>query len=91
MGQISEGVCTGRLHTEFRFDSIGMSTLKFKRGDIYHRIAARGNYTLCGLKVSRISVGGVNPGDTSEQVPPSDEAELLCKHCERIERQEPTG
>jgi hypothetical protein len=68
-----------------------MSTLKFKRGDIYHVIASRGNYTLCGLKVSRMNAGGANLGDTDERPPASAEGELLCKHCERIERQEATG
>ena len=62
-----------------------MDISRFKRGEIYHLIAERGNYTLCGL---RISVFNTPTKRFSHDKPTGEgESETLCKHCERIEKQ----
>jgi len=63
--------------------SKGMSNSKTRRGDIYHLLAERGNYTLCGLRIRPLSP------DTRRSPDEKSPGETLCKHCERIDKQGP--
>jgi len=58
-----------------------MSNSRIKRGEIYHLVPERGNYTLCGLRISLINTPTKKFGQDKEP------GEFLCKHCERIEKQ----
>lgn len=60
-----------------------MSNSRIKRGEIYHLVAERGNYTLCGLRIGLLNIAARKPADGNAQV-----RESLCKHCERIEKQD---
>jgi hypothetical protein len=53
---------------------------------IYHLMPDSGNYTLCGLRISRLPLGTKLPGNLQlvEKPPPS---KTICKHCERIKGQ----
>jgi len=54
---------------------------------VYHLMPRRGgDYTLCGLRVSRIPSGEKTAGTLQvvEAVPPG---KTICKHCERIKTQ----
>jgi len=63
-----------------------MSNSKIKRGEIYHLVAERGNYTLCGLRISLLNLSTRKLGD--DKAPVLGQRESLCKHCERIEKQD---
>jgi len=54
--------------------------------EIYHLMPPNGNYTLCGLRVSRLSVDTRFAGylQLVDKVPPG---KTMCKHCERIRSQ----
>jgi len=58
-----------------------MSTAKAKKGEIYHLVAERGNYTLCGLRIRAFSP------DTRKSPDEKSPIDSLCKHCERIDKQ----
>ena len=62
-----------------------MSNSKIKRGEIYHLPAERGNYTLCGLRISIFHLPTETFNGEEEE---SSERGTLCKHCERIEKQD---
>ena len=64
---------------------ICMSNSRIKRGEIYHLPAERGNYTLCGLRLGLLNLPKRFTEDEEES---SSESGTLCKHCERIEKQE---
>ena len=53
---------------------------------IYHLVPTNGNYTLCGLRFSRLPFGAKLPANLQlvEKVPPS---KTICKHCDRIKNQ----
>jgi len=63
-----------------------MSNSRIKRGEIYHLVAERGNYTLCGLRISLFNIPAKKIGDDKEPV--FSQRESLCKHCKRIEKQD---
>lgn len=65
---------------------ICMSKSRIKRGEIYHLVAERGNYTLCGLRISLFNIPARKLGD--DEAPALEPRESLCKHCERIEKQD---
>jgi hypothetical protein len=65
---------------------ITMSDAGLKKGEIYHLVAERGNYTLCGLRTSPFNVAIKRV--SADKKTSSKEIGNLCKHCERIERQE---
>lgn len=62
-----------------------MSDAGLKKGEIYHLVAKRGNYTLCGLRVSPFNLP---VRTTADKETSTSESGDLCKHCERIDRQE---
>jgi hypothetical protein len=62
-----------------------MSNSKIKRGQIHHLPAERGNYTLCGLRIRTSRLATKSFADDEEE---SSESGSLCKHCERIEKQD---
>jgi len=64
---------------------ICMASSKIKRGVIYHLPADRGNYTLCGLRIGLLNLPKRFTGGKEES---SSEGGALCKHCERIEKQD---
>ena len=53
--------------------------------EIYHRVQPAGTYTLCGLRVSRITSERANTLQLVTQVPNN---LTMCKHCERIRGQD---
>jgi hypothetical protein len=63
-----------------------MSDSRIKRGEIYHLMAERGNYTLCGLRIRLFNL--MTKSFTGEEEESSSESRALCKHCERIEKQD---
>jgi hypothetical protein len=72
-------------HGPIMTECICMSSSRIRKGDIYHLVAERGNYTLCGLRISPFNLA--KKKDDSETETSSSASELLCKHCERIEKQ----
>jgi len=63
-----------------------MSNSRIKTGgEIYHLPAERGNYTLCGLRLGLLNLLKRIIDDKEES---SGESGTLCKHCERIEKQD---
>jgi hypothetical protein len=54
--------------------------------EIYHLVPASGDYTLCGLRISRVPLGAKMQGNLQrvEEVPQN---KTVCKHCERINNQ----
>ena len=67
---------------------IRMSITKVKTGGIHHLVSQRGNYTLCGLKVRPFASGKTKVKADHETSESAVGNELLCKHCERIEKQD---
>ena len=63
---------------------IGMSNSRTKR-EIYHLQAERGNYTLCGLRLGLLNLSKRFTDDEEESLSKDG---TLCKHCERIEKQD---
>jgi hypothetical protein len=53
--------------------------------DIYHRVQAAGGYTLCGLRVSRVRSERANTLQLVTEVPNN---LTVCKHCDRIQKQD---
>lgn len=53
---------------------------------IYHLVPKGGNHTLCGLRISRVSIEAKLPGNLQlvAEVPAD---KTVCKHCERIKNQ----
>lgn len=66
--------------------AIGMGNSMIKKGEIYHLVAERGNHTLCGLRISMFSIPTKKVG--GEKGAAQEEGGSLCKHCERIDKQE---
>jgi len=54
--------------------------------DIYHLVTRGGQDTLCGLRVSRITFD--RTGNRLQLVYEMPDGRTICKHCERIQRQE---
>ena len=67
---------------------IRLSKAKPKIRGIHHLVDVRGNYTLCGLKLSRFASGKTRAESTNKVATPSTVDEPLCKHCQRIERRD---
>ena len=55
--------------------------------EIYHLVTRGGQDTLCGLKVSRIASD--RTGNRLQLVNELPHNRTICKHCERIQNQEP--
>ena len=56
--------------------------------DIYHLVQPRGEHTLCGLRISRVmSERKASTLQLVTELPPD---LTICKHCERIQKQEST-
>ena len=53
--------------------------------EIYHRVEPTGAYTMCGLRVSRITSEKGNTLQLVREVPNN---LTMCKHCERIRNQD---
>ena len=53
--------------------------------DIYHRVQPAGSYTFCGLRVSRVRSERANTLQLVSDVPNN---LTICKHCERIRKQD---
>jgi hypothetical protein len=54
--------------------------------EIYHLVEPSGQHTLCGLRVSRISLA--RKTNTLQLVNELGSNVTICKHCERIKNQE---
>jgi hypothetical protein len=54
--------------------------------DIYHLVQQRGEHTLCGLRISRITSQGKT--NTLQRINEVTANLAICKHCERIRDQE---
>lgn len=54
--------------------------------EIYHLVQPGGQHTLCGLRISRISLGG--KANTLQLVNELQGSLSICKHCERIRKQD---
>ena len=54
--------------------------------EIYHLVQPRGQHTLCGLRISRVtSERKTNMLQLVNELPPN---LTICKHCERIKEQD---
>ena len=56
---------------------------------IYHLVQPGGQHTLCGLRISRVT--SERKTNTLQLVHDLTPNLLICKHCERIERQDSVG
>ena len=57
--------------------------------EIYHLVEPNGQHTLCGLRISRIISD--RKTSTLQLVNDVESNVTICKHCQRIKRQEPSG
>ena len=57
--------------------------------EIYHLVQPGGQHTLCGLRISRVT--SERKTNTLQLVNDLTPNLMICKHCERIERQESLG
>lgn len=53
--------------------------------DIYHVVQPGGKHTVCGLRVSRVISERANTLQLMQELPSN---VTLCKHCERIRKQD---
>ena len=53
--------------------------------DIYHRVQPGGKHTICGLRVSRVISERANTLQLVNEVPNN---LTICKHCDRIQKQD---
>ena len=56
--------------------------------DIYHRVQPSGKYTVCGLRVSRVTSEKANTLQLVNELPNN---LTMCKHCQRIQKQDLNG
>ena len=56
--------------------------------EIYHLVQPSGQHTLCGLRISRVM--SERKASMLQLVPEMQPNLAICKHCERINGQEPT-
>ena len=57
--------------------------------EIYHLVQPSGQHTLCGLRISRVT--SERKTNTLQLVNDLTPNLMICKHCERIERQDSLG
>ena len=57
--------------------------------EIYHLVEPSGQHTLCGLRISRII--SARKTSTLQLVNDVESNVAICKHCQRIKGQEPSG
>jgi hypothetical protein len=57
--------------------------------EIYHLVQPRGQHTLCGLRISRIT--SERKTNTLQIVNDLSPNQTICKHCARIQRQDLMG
>ena len=53
--------------------------------DIYHQVQPGGKHTLCGLRISRVTSERANTLQLVTQLPNN---LTMCKHCDRIRKQD---